>query len=165
MGLKDTYDKAILKSSANVVGEQQLSSYGNAYFDRRLKVINTITGSGLDCIKKQSIGGGASPVFKVKQGINALGTVISIAHEYRGEIQFAIPRDDKEVLLVSVLPPYNSYAAGMPAGKIYSYTGNVDAANERFVEWLATVAPEHSAEIGAILDRIENPPREPVMTL
>lgn len=165
MGLKDTYKKEILKSSTNVVGYQNPSSYGNAYFDERLCIIGRIINSGLDKIKEKSTLSNPPSVFKVTKSINAFGTVVSIHHAYRGEIQFAIPRDDKEQLLVSILPPYSSYGVEMPIGKIYDYTGNIEAANDRLVEWLAEVAPEQNAEIITIFNQIENLAPGPMITM
>ncbi len=160
MSLKDTYTKAKLHSDENVVGKQSLTSYGNQFFDARLKFFNSICGSNIENIEdKRFI---QSSVFKVRKDSNALGITISLTHHSKGEIQFACPRGDKEKLLMSVLPPSRMFDV---QGKIYDYTGNIEAANERLVVWLAEVAPEHSAEIGAILDRIENPPRGPVMTI
>lgn len=164
MSLKDRYDKTILKNSTNVVGSQYLSIFGNVYFDQRLKMIYSLIGSGLEQVTQKSTRLALPPIFEIDKNIIALGTMVSIRHYSKGEIQFATPRDDKEKLLVSILPPYSSYNP-MALGKIYDYTGNIEAANERLVEWLAEVAPEHSAEIGAIIDRLETPPREQVIIM
>ena len=167
MRLKSRFEDSLLKSKVNVVGTQPLSSHGNQFMDPRLQFINALCGSGLDNIaRKNSIIGDPAPaVFRVSRDVNALGISISVTQGYGGEIQFSCPRNDSNTLLLSVLPPYSSYGSSIPEGKIYDYTGNIEAANERLVEWLAEVAPEYSAEIGAMLDKIENPQRGPMMVI
>lgn len=51
-------------------------------------------------------------------------------------------------------PAYDSYNFEGQAS-LYEYTGNIEAANERLIKWLAEVAPEGKMEINALLERLD----------
>lgn len=158
MGHKDTFEKALLNTDTNIVGRHTWRRLCNQYEDPRLDLIASIVDSALDKIQRKPLISSdrqGDPVFRTRKDSTPLGMVVSIEH-FSGEIQFACPRDDKTKLLVSVyrrhdgIPSLQNHSAA-----IYDYTGNIEAANELLIKWLAEAAPGHKAEISAILGRLD----------
>jgi hypothetical protein len=159
MSYKKTFEKALLKTKGNIVGTHSFRRSCNQYEDPRLAFIGRVVDSGLDKLKLVPLSildRAGSTVFKTRKDSTPLGMVISVEHYLGGEIQFACPVADTARLLVSIYKPHNGHPVlTSPAADIYEYTGNIEAANERLVEWLAALAPELKAEIGTILERLD----------
>lgn len=158
MSYKDKFDKALLHTKTNAVGTHHWRGLSNQYEDARLNLIRGIVDSGLHLIKRVSFcGESKESLFRTRIDSNPLGMVISIDATGGASIQFACPRGDQKTLLVSVLPnTYNrDHKSGMHPAQIYDYTGNIDAANELLINWLAEIAPDYKAQIGHILESLD----------
>lgn len=159
MSLKEKFEAGLLKSDQNLVRSRPPSNLYNQFNVERLKQISRIALS-LDDLYNigQPVIESQRKVFKISHDANVLGKIIKIQHTIKPrEIQFAVPFSDNDALYVDIRED------NVLGSKTYNYTGKVDEAVNRLVEWLAEVAPEHAEKISAILDKIENPPRGPVM--
>ncbi|MCD8562520.1 MAG: hypothetical protein LRY54_00245 [Alphaproteobacteria bacterium] len=163
MSYKDTFEKALLKTTGKDINDHA-GDYHGYRKDPRLKfMLHDLMAAGLARIVEKSkwSTGESRGLFEISDTYNALGMAASIKclSGYQ-KIEFACPQDDKNKLFVTI---YNLAYIGK--SYVYDYTGNIEAANDRLVEWLVEAAPDYGLEIAAVLDKIENKPEMRPVTI